>query len=263
MGTRNGVGLPGERVEHRLLEKASAGDRDARRRLIEAHLGMVTALARRYARKWQVPHEDLAQEGALALVRAMDHYDPGRGMKFSTYATWWVKQAIRRAAMAQSRPVRIPERLWARAGELSGAERRAGTRRGREDPDPSGPSGWSDDELEDVRLALRPAVSLEASVGDGPFELGEMLPDTSAEDPAEACARSDARRRMADALASLPERERVVLSERSGFDGRPQSLTTIGRRLGVSRERARQIECAALEDLRARREELGLEGLVA
>jgi RNA polymerase primary sigma factor len=263
MGTRNAMERPGEAVERRLLRKASVGDRDARRRVIEAHLGMVSALARRYARGWQVPYEDLAQEGALALVQAVDRYDPSKGMKLSTYATWWVKQAIRRAAMAQSCPVRIPERLWARAGEPSGAEWPAGSRSGQEDRVPVGASGWSDAELEEVRRALRPTTSLEAPVGDGACELGEMLPDAAVEDPAEVCARSDARRRLADALACLPERERAVLSGRSGFDGQPQSLATIGKRLGVSRERARQIEGAALKELRGRRKELGLEGLVA
>jgi RNA polymerase primary sigma factor len=112
MGTRNAVRPLSEAAERRLLSRMVAGDQDARRRLIEAHLGMVSALARHYARRWGVLLEDLMQEGALALVQAVDHYDPNRGMKLSTYATWWVKQAIRRAAMAQSRPVRVPERLW-------------------------------------------------------------------------------------------------------------------------------------------------------
>ena len=100
-----------EEEVRRLLRRLDGGDREARRRLIEANLGMVSALARRYAKRWGVPLEDLMQEGALALVRAVDHYHPDRGMKLSTYATWWAKQAIRRAAIAQSRPVRIPERL--------------------------------------------------------------------------------------------------------------------------------------------------------
>ena len=108
----------GEGEERRLLRRLASGDLNARRRLIEAHLGMVSALARRYARRWGVPLEDLFQEGALALVQAVDHYDPNRGMRLSTYAMWWVKQAIRRAAMVQSRPVRIPERLWERVEAL-------------------------------------------------------------------------------------------------------------------------------------------------
>jgi RNA polymerase sigma factor (sigma-70 family) len=112
MGTRNAVRPLSEAAERRLLSRMVAGDQDARRRLIEAQLGMVSALARHYGRRWGVPLEDLVQEGALALVQAVDHYDPNRGMKVSTYATWWVKRAIRRAAMAQSRPVRVPERLW-------------------------------------------------------------------------------------------------------------------------------------------------------
>ncbi len=205
------------------------------------------------------------QEGALALVQAIDHYDHRRGMKLSTYATWWVKQSIRRAAMAQSRPVRVPERLWQMAGELTCEEQRSGLRPGREprDEDRTGASLWSEEELEEVRRSLRPVVSLETRVGDGTGELGELLPDPSAEDPAEVVARDDARHRLAQALAALPERERTVLVERSGFDGEPRSLTAIGKDLGVSRERARQLEGAALKKLRDHRREWGLEGPAA
>ena len=106
-------------------------------------------------------------------------------------------------------------------------------------------------------------VSLETSVRDSLGELGELLPDPSAEDPAEVAARDDARHRLAEALAALPERERTVLVERTGFDREPRSLTAIGKDLGVSRERARQLEGAALRELRDHRREWGLEGLAA
>ncbi len=254
-----------EEEERRLLRAKAAGDRNARQRLIEAHLGTVSALARRHARRFGVPAEDLMQEGALALVQAVDHYDPDRGMKLSTYATWWVKQAIRRAAMAQSCPVRVPERLWKRAEKLSRTGRRSGSRSEQEDRDEGSTeaSGWSDEELEEVRHALQPVVSLEAPVGDGTGELGELLLDPSAEDPADVAARNDARYRLARALAALPERECAVLSGRAGFDGQPRSLAAIGKGLGVSRERVRQLEGVALRELRERRRELGLEGLAA
>ena len=265
MGTRNAVGPLSEAAERRLLNRMAAGDQDARCRLIEAYLGMVSALARRYAKRWKVPLEDLMQEGALALVQAVDHYDYRRGMKLSTYATWWVKQAIRRAAMAQSRSVRVPERLWQMAGELSCEEQRSELRSGQEpqDEDWTGASLRSEEELEEVRRALRPAVSLETRVGDGTGELGELLADPSAEDPAEVAARDDTRHRLAEALAALPERERTVLVERTGFDREPRSLMAIGEDLGVSRERARQLEAAALGKLRDHRREWGLEGLAA
>jgi RNA polymerase primary sigma factor len=265
MGTGNTVGHLGEGEERRLLRRLTSGDLDARRRLIEAHLGMVSALGQRYARRWSVPLEDLVQEGALALVQAVDHYDSDRGMKLSTYATWWVKQAIRRAAMAQSRPVRIPERLWERVEDLSRAERYSGSRTEQKgwDREPNEASSWLDEELEEVRCALRPVVSLEAPIGEGAYELEQLLPDPSAEDPSDAVACNDARYRLAEALAALPERERTVLSGRTGFDGHPQSLTSIGKNLGVSRERARQLEGKALKELRERQGELKLEGLVA
>jgi RNA polymerase primary sigma factor len=265
MGTGNTVGHLGEGEESRMLKRLSSGDLGARRRLIEAYLGMVAVLARRYARRWGVPLEDLVQEGALALVQAVDHYDPDRGMKLSTYATWWVKQAIKRAAMVQSRTVRIPERLWERVEDLSRAERYSGSRTEQKGwvREPSEASSWSDKELEAVRCALRPVVSLEAPVGEEAYELEELLPDPSAEDPSDAVACSDARYRLAEALAALPERERTVLCGRTGFDGHSQSLTTIGKSLGVSRERARQLEGKALKELHERRRELKLEGLVA
>ena len=265
MGTRNTVGSLSEAAERRLLTRMAAGDQDARCRLIEAYLGIVSTLAQRYAKRWKVPAEDLMQEGALALVQAIDHYDHRRGMKLSTYATWWVKQSIRRAAMAQSRPVRVPERLWQMAGELSCEEQRAGLRPWNEpqDGNRTGASLWSEEERDEVRRALCPVVSLQTRVGDDTGELGELLADPSAEDPAEVAARDDARHRLAEAVAALTERERTVLVERTGFDREPRSLTAIGKDLGVSRERARQLESAALRELRDHRREWGLEGLAA
>ena len=214
------------------------------------------------------PLEGLLQEGALALVPAVDHYDPDRGMKPSTYATWWVKQAIKRAAMTQSHPVRIPERLWKRAEELSRTKWCLGSQESRPehqdwDLEASEVSRWSEEELEEVRCALQPVVSLEAPVEEGAYELVELLPDHSAEDPADVVERSDARYRLAQALATLPERDRIVISGRTGFDGYPQSLTTLGKSLGVSRERARQLEGKAIKELRESQGKLRLEGLAA
>lgn len=266
MGARNAVRRLKEGPESRLLRRLASGDQEARRRLIEAHLDMVSALGRRYARRWGVPLEDLLQEGALALVQAVDHYDSDRGMKLSTYATWWVKQAMKRAAMAQSRPVRVPERLWERADQLSRAQLCLRSQPEQEEDralDPSETSNWSYEELEEVRCALQPVISLETQVGEEACELREFLPDHSVEDPADSVARSDAQYRLARALATLPERERTVLSGRAGFDGHPRTLTIIGKDLGVSRERARQLEGKALKVLRERQRELGLEGLAA
>ncbi len=264
MGAGHAYGPLSETVEDRLVRRLVAGDRGARRRLIESYMGLVAAMARRYAR-WGVPLEDLFQEGALALVQAVDHYDPGKGMRLSTYVTWWVKQAIRRAAMAQIQPVRIPERLWERAGEAAHAESSLRSRLGREvrGSDVADALGWSEEDLAEVRRALQPVVSLEVPVGDEGLEWRELVADPGADDPALVAARDDARRRLAEALAALPERGSIVLSRRYGLDGQPRSLATVGEALGVSRERARQLENEALSELRERRRELGLEGLVA
>jgi RNA polymerase primary sigma factor len=234
MGATHAFGPLSETVEERLVRRLAAGDRGARRRLIEIYLGLVAAIARRYAR-WGVPLEDLFQEGAVALVQAIDHYDPGRGMRLSTYVSWWVKQAIRRAAMSQSTPVRIPERLWEGAGEVARAGRTLRHRFGREvrDSDVAGALGCSEEDLAEVRRALQPVVSLEAPIGDEGFEWGELVADPSADDPAEVAARDDARRRLAEALATLPERGATVLSRRYGLDGWPRSLAAVGETLGV------------------------------
>lgn len=264
MDVRRAFGPLDKRTEERLVRRLLAGNREARERLIVAHLGLVAALARRYA-GWGAPVEDLVQEGSLALVQAIDHFDPSRGMRLSTYLTWWVRQAIRRAALSQGRPVRVPERVWERAREAARAGERLRSRLAREvrESEVALSLGWSEDELDEVRSAARSVASLEAALGEGEGELGELLADPGAEDPAEAAARDDARRRLASALAALPERRSAVLKRRYGLDGRPESLTAIGRDLGVSRERARQLESAALEELRRRGRELGLDGLAA
>lgn len=265
MGARNTVGPLEEVVERRLVARLAEGDRQARRRLIEGYIGLVAAVARRYACRWHVPVEDLMQEGSLALVQAIDHYNPNRGMKLSTYVMWWVKQAIRRAAMAQASLVRVPEQVWQRAGELSRTEQSLRSRLKREtrDCDLAGTLGWAEEELEEVRCALHPVVSLQEPVGEEESEMEDLLPDSGAEDPSEVAAHSDARRRLSEALADLPARERVVLSRRAGFEGEPSPLSAVGKELGVSRERARQLEGKALAELRDRREELGLTGLAA
>lgn len=265
MGARSAVGPLNEAVEHRLVERLAEGDRQARRRLIEGYLDLVSAVARRYARRWHVPVEDLMQEGSLALVQAIDHYDPNRGMKLSTYVMWWVKQAVRRAAMAQASLVRVPEQVWQRAGELSRTEQslRSQLKRETRDCDLAGTLGWSEEELEELRCALHPVVSLQEPVGEEESEMEALLPDSGAEDPSEVAVRSDARRRLAEALDALPARERVVLFRRAGFEGEPRTLTAVGRELGVSRERARQLEGKALAELRDRQEQLGLTGLAA
>ncbi|ABG03643.1 RNA polymerase, sigma 28 subunit [Rubrobacter xylanophilus DSM 9941] len=249
-------------LEQALLERAASGDREARRRVIESHLGLAAALARRYARRWVVPFEDLLQEGALALVHAVDHYDPSRGMRFSTYATWWVKQAIRRAAMAYARPMRVPERTWRLSERLAEAERELRAELGREieDRDLRSGLGWSEEELSEVRRAMGPVVSLESPVGEEEEDvLGDLVADENAEDPAELAARNDARRRLAHALSALPRRERAVLAGRYGLTGEPRTFVDLGRELGVSRERARQLERAAAERLREHGRRLGLE----
>jgi len=237
-----------------LAERAVAGDGSARDRLVVRCLPMVLRVARRYAGH-DVELADLVQEGVLGVLRALERFDPARGVPFVVYAGWWIRQAMQQAIAEQSRSVRLPTHvLWdihelreARGEFLSGQGHEASPM------DLQNALGWTPRRLDDVLRAERPAVSLDApyqSDEDTVDRLGDLIGDPLSEqayDDVLTRATGDSVRTL---LSMLTERERQVLGWRLGLDGEKLSLRQIGRRLGMSAERVRQIERRALIKLR-------------
>jgi RNA polymerase primary sigma factor len=230
-----------------LAKRIERGDAAAKERMINSNLRLVISIAKRY-QSHGLPLLDLVQEGVIGLNRAVEKFDWRRGYKFSTYATWWIRQACQRALSGQSATIRIPTHVNERQAKIRRVGRKLETELGRA-PTREELARAADLALSHVEEALDAAVapvSLNQPVGsEGEGELGDLFRDDNASDPAEEATASVRRQEVRRALASLPERERRVLELRFGFDGEPTSLEAIGRELGISRERVRQLEEAA------------------
>ncbi len=256
--------LPAE--ERRLAQLVEEGDAAAKERMILSNLRLVISIARRYQGGAELTLLDLIQEGILGLTRAVEKFDWRRGLRFSTYATLWIQQAIQRALANQSRTIRLPVHVVERQQRVARAERTLLGKLGREptDEEIAAESRLTVERVREAHALPRTVASLDRPVGeDGDASLGDLIP-AEPEEPL-ADVEVGLRRDLLDAaLATLPEREREVLAARYGIgDREPETLESIGKRLGVSRERVRQIERAALERLARAREAEALRDLAA
>jgi RNA polymerase primary sigma factor len=234
-----------------LAKRIERGDARAKELMINSNLRLVISIAKRYQGQG-LPLFDLVQEGVIGLNRAAEKFDWRRGFKFSTYATWWIRQACQRAVSGQSATIRIPTHVNERRAKIARARRRLELELGRT-PTREELSEAADLPLKHVDEALDAAeapVSLNQPVGsDEQGELGDLFKDSNVGDPAEEATLAVHRQEIRRAVNLLPERERRVVELRFGFDGEPASLERIGNELGLSRERIRQLEAEALEHL--------------
>jgi RNA polymerase primary sigma factor len=246
--------------ERELARRKDEGDEAAKRRLIESNLRLVMSITRNYVNSG-VPLLDLIQEGNLGLIRAVEKFDYKMGYKLSTYATWWIRQAVTRAIADQGRTIRLPVHVVDQVRRVMRA-RRILTQKLNRDPLPdeiAKESGFDVKRVRELLELVEDPVSLETPVGDGDSMYGDMIEDVNSERPDESLAEMLRGAELQTALAQLSERMRHVLELRFGLTGAaPKTLEEVGAELGVTRERVRQLESRALRELQGAAPDLRL-----
>jgi RNA polymerase primary sigma factor len=247
-----------------LAKALERGDNRARRRLIESNLRLVVSIARRYSGRG-LSFLDLIQEGNLGLMKAVERYDWRLGHRFSTYATWWIRQAVTRALADQGRTIRVPAQVVDTINRMARVERQLSQKLNRQPTieELAEQMELRPEKVEELKRVSQEPVSLAVQVGEDATELGELIEDERMLRPGDEFAAAQRRKSVHELVAALPYRERTILELRYGLAGsQPHTLEEVGRRFGVTRERVRQIETRTLRRLAAQGENADLRAML-